>query len=142
MNIEQKNIHVGFRGQSYTNTPTPKVAEKKWGKEWIYKQSPYAVKVMELIPGGKCSAHMHFLKEESFVVIAGTLIIETTDLKTGAKTTYTLNPYDVITLEQQTPHMFYCPKEQLHATIFIEASTQDSPDDNYRFTQSSGPETE
>jgi mannose-6-phosphate isomerase-like protein (cupin superfamily) len=130
------NTTVSFQGNSISNGQ-PLIVDKVWGREVIYSRGPfYALKVMHISPGHQVSMHMHHRKIESFLVTQGTLLIETINLSSGEKTSHTLKPYDVITLEQQTLHTFYCPDNQLCDTIFIEASTQDSPDDNYRVSQS------
>jgi D-lyxose ketol-isomerase len=117
------------------------IDKKNWGTEYIICRKPHAAKIMTLIPGAKCSNHMHWKKSESFVLIQGTLIVETTCLLTGKTTTITMrNQFDSITLQPNTPHTFYCPKDQTYDTVFIEASTEDSINDSYRLSQSSGPE--
>jgi hypothetical protein len=112
------------------------VVEKEWGIEHIIQQQPYAVKIMELKPGFQVSVHWHAEKDETFILISGSLIIETID-QNGDRAFYYLNkPFESITLKHYVPHTFYCLDNQIENTIFIEASTEDKASDSYRFTKS------
>jgi mannose-6-phosphate isomerase-like protein (cupin superfamily) len=131
--MHPKHKTVYKEGNNTANAQFAKVEEKKWGKEFIYTLGPeYALKAMTIEPGHQVSMHMHKIKTETFLVVSGVLIVETIEFKTGEKSIHTLNPYDALTLCPESLHTFYCPEDQLSGTIFIEASTQDSPDDNYR----------
>ena len=109
---------------------------KVWGEELIICRTPHAAKIMIFKPGFQVSTHWHQYKSETFILISGALIVETLDAQAN-KHTVTLNkPFSSITLMPMTPHTFYCPQEQTENTVFIEASTYDSDDDNYRLTKS------
>lgn len=55
----------------------------------------------------------------------------------GDRTDLTLeNPLDTLVLPAPTPHRFYVPEGQPYPTIFIEASTLDDPEDNFRIEKS------
>lgn len=111
--------------------------EKEWGGEIIICREPHAAKIMMLNPDSICSVHFHEEKSETFILIQGSLIVETTDFATGAQQIIELiTPFSSITLPPRIPHTFYCPEGQTEPTIFIEASTKDNNYDNYRFTPS------
>lgn len=115
-----------------------KVAKKQWGSELIITREPYACKVMTLEPGTTCSTHFHADKQETFLLINGELVIELTNLNTGRQDTITLSkPYSSITIHPYVPHRFYAPNAQMGPTVFVESSTRDKDEDNYRFTESS-----
>lgn len=128
----------GCEKVSIKNNPHNKVVRKKWGSELIISKQPYAFKVMTLEPGTTCSNHFHIEKQETFLLISGTLVIELTNLNTGLTETIALTePYSSVTLYPLVPHRFYTPNGQMEPTVFVEASTTDYMDDNYRFTESS-----
>ena len=107
---------------------------KVWGSEHLIKNDEkYCVKIMTLEPETQVSLHYHMRKEETFVLISGSLTVETIDGSKGASRLDTLHKTgDSITLKPGTPHTFYCPDDQLGPTVFIEASTQDFKHDSYR----------
>jgi hypothetical protein len=110
----------------------PEVATKEWGEEHIICRHPHACKVMILKPGYQVSLHWHRKKSETFVLIKGQLIIEMITREGKTYTHHLTEAYSSVTLLPNTPHTFYCPDGQLKPTIFMEASTRDSPDDSYR----------
>jgi len=140
MGQEVKHTFVAANGVENKQTEVFPV-KKKWGVEYTATNTPkYCAKVMVLNTGAKCSLHTHKLKVETFILVSGTLIVETINTSTG-KTVITelKNVGDNITLSQYVPHTFYCPKNQIGPTVFVEASTQDYAWDSYRFTESTGP---
>ena len=109
---------------------------KVWGSEKIFRNKDHVVKYMTVKPGTKSSLHFHQIKNETFILQKGKLIIEY--YIDGEKhTTELLEPLDQIFLPACTPHCFYVPKEQEESTVFIECSVIDKADDNYRLTKSS-----
>jgi len=106
--------------------------EKVWGTEHIICREPHAAKIMELKPGYQTSLHFHALKNETFILIQGEMIVETVTQKGHPFKVRLREPFSTITLSHNTPHTFYCPDGQLETTIFIEASTMDRKDDSYR----------
>ena len=106
--------------------------DKVWGTETHIHNRDHCVKIMELKPNHQVSMHYHSNKEETFILYSGRLIIETIN-KLGYKDiTELTKPLESFTLLRNVSHTFYCPDDQDYETIFIEASTQDSPDDSYR----------
>lgn len=114
----------------------PRTIEKAWGYEHILPCEGHTVKVMEVKPGFQCSLHFHRVKHEAFVLVQGSLYVEFYEAD-GTKTAHLLTkPLSTLILPACTPHTFYVPKEQQHTSIFIESSTTDDPNDNYRLTKS------
>lgn len=117
-----------------------KIIKKKWGEEKIIKQEPYGCKVMTLYPGGQCSLHLHREKSECFVLVEGSLIVESINPQDGSRITSNLTEkYSYVIIPKMVPHTFYCPAKQKTNTVFIESSTIDDPKDSYRITQSISP---
>jgi mannose-6-phosphate isomerase-like protein (cupin superfamily) len=114
--------------------------EKVWGQELIICREPHAAKIMILEPGAQVSLHWHRNKSETFILIQGELIIEGI-LQSGAtRLTRLVDKFSSVTLAPNVPHTFYCDSTQTEPTIFIEASTEDHPDDSYRIYPSRGKE--
>ena len=134
MNDNPKHKRIGPNG-IYANSII-QVVEKEWGSESIYCRSPHAAKVMRLNTGYQVSLHLHGCKSETFILISGKLIVDTFDRNGNLKKIVLEKPFDAITIENMVPHTFYCPEGQLGHTVFIEASTLDADDDNYRITKS------
>jgi D-lyxose ketol-isomerase len=56
------------------------VVQKKWGTEYWEVNTPlYCCKVLLIIPGWRCSLHRHFVKDETFLVRVGEVVIEAID---------------------------------------------------------------
>ena len=127
MLLEEEGIH--FIGNKRN---TPKIDTKQWGIEQIICRKPHACKIMTLYPGYAVSFHWHREKTESFLLIEGELIVELIDQWGKPSTIHLTKPYSSVTIEKNMPHTFYCPEDQEGNTVFIEASTTDSPDDSYR----------
>jgi len=124
-----KTIDLHFKQE---NLIEPGFISKKWGTELIISREPHACKIMTLYPNQQVSLHWHAIKTETFVLIKGELVVELINQK-GERNIITLTtPCSSITIDKNTPHTFYCPDGQENETIFIEASTEDSPDDSYR----------
>ncbi len=53
-----------------------RVVPKGWGREvWIANNSRYCGKILEIRKGNKCSLHFHKIKDESFYLRAGRLLV-------------------------------------------------------------------
>lgn len=127
MCLEEKSEHYW-----QTDITQIKVVEKEWGTERIIRREPYACKVMTLYPDKQVSLHWHCNKKESFLLIEGELIVELVKQEGKREIIHLTHPYSSITIENNTPHTFYCPDGQEGNTVFIEASTTDSPNDSFR----------
>ena len=134
-----------------------KTVKKKWGNERIYKNDEnYCVKLLTVNQGKSCSIHCHKLKEESFLMCQGKILLEIWDempkeatqkeLENIAKITpvhryilephnaYKLNDNSIITIGPRVPHRFTGLLDG--DNMFYEASTIDSADDSYRSIES------
>lgn len=115
----------------------PIIVEKEWGQEEHIHNNYHCVKLMRLKPGYQVSLHWHEIKEETFILISGKLVIETINPKTGQKQiTLLTEPLESFTLGKNIPHTFYCTDTQRTETVFIEASTPDNANDSYRIFSS------
>ena len=114
----------------------PTFVEKVWGTEEIIHNKEHCVKIMKLKSGYEVSSHLHFNKKESFILISGSLVIETIDQKGILTTTTLTQPLESFTLDNGVPHTFYCPDDQEEDTVFLEASTHDESTDSYRIRPS------
>lgn len=113
-----------------------KIIEKEWGREHVLPCEGHTTKMMEVKPGFRCSLHFHRVKNEAFILIQGHLYVEFYE-QDSTKHEYLLTePLSTLILPAGTPHTFSVPNNQDHATIFIESSTVDDPDDSYRLTKS------
>lgn len=119
---------------------TIRCEQKKWGMEYIYPtEYGYTAKVMKILPGSRCSTHFHRSKSESFLLIEGQLNITFYNQDGSKREIVLFKPLDAVVLPYCTPHTFSVPASQEYPTIFIEASTTDSPGDSYRLDKSQGP---
>jgi mannose-6-phosphate isomerase-like protein (cupin superfamily) len=116
--------------------------EKKWGSESIIDRGHdgdrgfYATKIMTLKPRFQVSNHWHANKVETFLLVAGEIIVEIMNPAGDKSIVKLTEPFSSITIQRNTPHTFYTPDDQVGDTIFIESSTTDYLDDSYRVTKS------
>ena len=115
------------------NSTDIEIIPKVWGEEdIIHSDHNYCIKMMEVIPSYRVSMHWHEIKNETFILLEGQLVIETID-KYGIKARTLLDePYSTFTIHNNVPHTFYSPREQKKATFFLEVSSYDDPKDSYR----------
>jgi len=90
----------------------------------------YCKKVIGVFPGQTNPEHLHKRKEETFVCLSGTLLVDL-----GGEI-HTLTPGDILTVEVGTPHSFSSPDgavfEEISSTHFVNDSfyTDESINDN------------
>lgn len=108
-------------GNKIINTVT-----KLWGTErWLVNEpNLYCVKEMILQPGYECSLHYHNLKDETFYVVSGGIMLTVNGIN------HRLGPGDFYRLYPGDTHKF----RSLDAgvAVFIECSTFHSDDDVVR----------
>ncbi len=105
-----------------------KVVPKAWGhEEWIVNRD-YCGKKLVLRKGFRCSLHHHKIKDETFYVIKGKVMIEMDAKK------YTMVPGDSILIMPNTKHRFTGVED----SEIIEFSTHHEDSDSYR-DELSGP---
>jgi len=106
---------------------------KGWGFEkWIVNNEEYCGKLLYFAKGKKCSYHYHKLKDETFYVQSGKLIVRYADhdnLEIADETI--LNPGDKFHIYRGLRHQM----EALEDTELFEFSTQHFEEDSYRVIQ-------
>jgi mannose-6-phosphate isomerase-like protein (cupin superfamily) len=56
--------------------------EKVWGREyWLENNESYCAKLLYIRAGYQCSLHYHKIKDETFLVLDGTISLETTSAR-------------------------------------------------------------
>lgn len=56
--------------------------KKNWGsEEWLVNNEKYCAKFLNLIKGFQCSVHYHIAKDETFYVLAGTVLLTYVNVK-------------------------------------------------------------
>jgi quercetin dioxygenase-like cupin family protein len=107
-----------------------KFVSKGWGFEkWIVNNQQYCGKLLYFVKGGKCSWHYHILKDETFYIQSGKLILrygKGDNLINACE--IILNPGDKFHIYQGLRHQM----EALEDTELFEFSTQHFDDDSYR----------
>lgn len=83
-----------------------RIVDKPWGYEEIWAETAnYVGKVLVINPGHRLSRQYHNLKEESFRVLSGTLILE-------------IGPKEVLqTFILSTGECYHCPPGTIHRMI-------------------------
>jgi mannose-6-phosphate isomerase-like protein (cupin superfamily) len=73
--------------------PVENRVKKLWGTEyWLANHEKYCVKLLMIEPGFMCSKHKHKIKDETFFVVAGEVILEFNDpCKGGIMLPYNMN---------------------------------------------------
>ena len=99
-----------------------KEVNKDWGKEvWIVNRA-YCGKKLILNKGFRCSMHYHKIKDETFYILKGNVLMEAGDKK------YVMLPGQSILIEPNTKHRF----TGLEDSEIIEFSTHHEDSDSYR----------
>ena len=105
--------------------------EKKWGhEEWIVNNSKYCGKKLVFKKGFRCSIHHHKIKDETFYVSAGKILLEME--MDGKKTTRLMTPGDVQHIKTGMWHRI----TGIVDSAVIEFSTFHMDEDSYRKTES------
>lgn len=107
--------------------------EKSWGYELILHNGDYCCKKLVYTKHIASSMHYHEKKHETFVVGAGSFMIETADTQKGRTTRSRLYvPGDFMILPPGATHRVRC----IELGFLIEASTHDDPLDCVRLEAS------
>ena len=100
---------------------------KVWGEEEILVSNElYAAKYMKLKQNYRCSIHMHKIKDETFKVLSGVVLLLHNDIET------TLVKGMTVRIKPGEYHRF----TGITNAVILEVSTQDTPEDSYRKTKS------
>lgn len=108
----------------------PVIVEKLWGTErWLVNEPGlYCMKEMTLLPGFQSSLHFHAVKDETFYVVDGTVMLLVDGIMKR------LEVGDHYRVKAGTPHRFHCTGG-VPAT-FIECSTFHDDEDVVRLMPS------
>ena len=96
----QKNISIGVKLDQLEN-----FVKKVWGhEEWIVNNHKYCGKKLVIKKGFRCSMHKHNIKDETFYISAGKILLESE--YDGKKETRLMTPGDVIHVKIGMWHRF------------------------------------
>jgi len=96
----KSNIPVGVKVDQLV-----KFVEKVWGhEEWIVNNQKYCGKKLVLNKGYRCSIHKHDIKEETFYILSGKVLMES-ELE-GKKEVRLMTPGDVLHVKVGMWHRF------------------------------------
>ncbi len=103
---------------------------KGWGFEkWIVNNEKYCGKILYFIKGRRCSFHFHKIKDETFYLLSGKLVLRygvSQDIHESA--TLTMHPGDRFHVPIGLCHQM----QALEDSELIEFSTQHFDEDSYR----------
>lgn len=107
----------------------PKLVEKRWGHEIIYKNdSDYCMKLIHIKKDCQTSMHFHVDKHETLLVTAGVLLLKYQD-RVGKKFEILLKPNTAWIVSPGFAHQLVAHEDDV---TLVEASTLDTPDDSVR----------
>lgn len=111
-----------------------KIVEKVWGTEyWIVNNDKYCMKLLKINPGYQCSLHYHKIKDETFIVVSGTVGLEVFE-RGEDKKYHCLMHGGVYRLYPDTAHRFQACS--IDPAMVIEISTTHDDDDVVRIEES------
>lgn len=107
----------------------PEIIQKGWGYELIImNNSKYCGKILHFNVNATFSMHYHMIKEETFYILKGKLLLKYPDLSNGSYKKKELNVGEVIHITPGQPHQIIALEE----SDIIEVSTTHTNQDNYR----------
>jgi quercetin dioxygenase-like cupin family protein len=113
-----------------------KIVDKVWGAEhWIVNNELYCAKKLFVKKGWQCSYHYHKIKDETFYVETGCVLLEVGDgghIDVGVIIRQSLKPGDIVHLTPGRPHRF----TGIEDSIILEISTHHDDDDVVRLETS------
>ena len=115
---------------------TPRIVEKPWGHEEIWASTPrYAGKILVIKQGHRLSRQYHRVKEETVMVLGGTLVCEEGPRRAGGHVIrHELGPGGIFHVRAGTIHRFCAEEGDVR---LVEVSTAEISDvvrleDDYR----------
>lgn len=108
------------------------IVQKIWGEENIVVNDSYCGKRMTLNEDGCCSLHKHEIKDETFLVESGEMLLEVVNNDTRQHEFVILKSGSSYRINPNILHRFYGIKK----TVFYEFSTHDDASDSIRETSS------
>tara|TARA_B100000953_G_scaffold8869_1_gene7896 strand:- start:468 stop:851 length:384 start_codon:yes stop_codon:yes gene_type:complete len=111
----------------------PNKIQKGWGHELIIESNDtYCMKELHFYnEGHKSSMHFHKNKTETWLVQEGAIQVELMDMSDATTKVIVIKKGGTLHLEPMTPHQITCLENN---TVIIEASSKDTPEDNYRIS--------
>lgn len=104
------------------------IVKKLWGSEDVLVNSPlYCAKILRIDPGMGCSYHRHRIKDETFFVLSGEVV-----LKLGERVPMLLKHGS----SQHVPPMTYHSFGSESGAVMLEVSTHHEDSDVERLTES------
>jgi hypothetical protein len=105
-----------------------KFVPKGWGFEkWIVNNSEYCGKLLYFVKGKKCSWHYHILKDETFYIQSGKILLKYSESDSPVFEKI-LRPGDIFHVYRGLRHQMIA----LEDTELFEFSTQHFDEDSYR----------
>jgi mannose-6-phosphate isomerase-like protein (cupin superfamily) len=105
------------------------VVQKGWGNEIIFANNlRYCGKLLNINAGKKFSMHYHLMKDETWFVAKGSLILRWIDTEQGKTHWEKLDQGDVVRNHTGFPHQL----EAIEDSTIFEVSTQHFDHDSYR----------
>lgn len=107
-----------------------KIVSKGWGFEkWIVNNKEYCGKLLYFIKNKKCSWHYHLLKDETFYIQSGKILLKYSEQDDYSKA------QEIILSKGDNFHITRSLRHQMIAleeTELFEFSTEHSDEDSYR----------
>ncbi len=110
-----------------------RIVSKGWGREvWIANGERYCGKILELRKGKKCSLHFHKLKDESFYLRSGRLLLRVmSSPQADSAQEFILEPGQCMDVPVGVVHQM----EALEDSELYEFSSQHFDSDSYRIAR-------
>ena len=113
------------------DTLMSEIVEKVWGREiWLVNNEKYCYKRLFLSPGFQCSLHYHPVKQETFIVESGWVMLE----HNGEE--FLLGPGMQRTILPGEPHRFRPHGDDPVERVILEVSTMHRDSDVVRLEPS------
>ena len=108
-----------------------KKIKKGWGHELIIESNDqYCMKELHFYREGcKSSMHFHKDKTETWFCLRGAVMVDLIDLSDASKSKVYVTQGGIFHIDPMTPHQVTCTEDD---TVILEASSKDTPEDNYR----------
>lgn len=110
-----------------------KMVPKGWGFEkWIVNNKDYCGKLLYFVKGKKCSWHYHILKDETFYIQSGKILLKYSEEDNLDES------YEIILNKGEKYHIYRGLRHQMIAledTELFEFSTQHFEEDSIRIVQ-------
>jgi mannose-6-phosphate isomerase-like protein (cupin superfamily) len=108
--------------------------KKSWGFEiWMVNNNKYCGKILYIRQGQWCSFHYHKIKDETFYVRKGEIVLEYSELNNIKRNMIQLRERDSFRIEPVMVHRFIGTGSENEV---IEISTQHFEEDSYRLEPS------